>query len=215
MSDSRSRKAKSIRAPATSRRTFQRVFEDVGTMKTYLDSTTEDVLIELGYTSNEVAVLKTAFADLAELATIWIGSAALAARERLPAVRAAVVGRGRVLKESRPHGHHEHRDHDQHDNQGDQDRRDDPRRAGRRGGEGGHRLVTVFTDRGRAPNPLGAVRTPAPRLVAGADPGHHEQQPREHGPEQHAGDRPADQREPFALRRRVADQAAESPQQHE
>lgn len=60
-------------------RTFQRAFEDVGTMKTYLDATVEADLIALGYTANEVAVLKTAWADLAQLATIWIGSAALPA----------------------------------------------------------------------------------------------------------------------------------------
>jgi hypothetical protein len=60
-------------------RTFQRVFEDVGTMKVYLDATDEATLVALGYTSNEVAVLKTAWADLAELGTIWLGQAALAA----------------------------------------------------------------------------------------------------------------------------------------
>ena len=60
-------------------RTFQRAFEDVGTMKTYLDSAVEADLVALGYTSNEVAVLKTAFADLAELGTIWVGAAALPA----------------------------------------------------------------------------------------------------------------------------------------
>lgn len=58
-------------------RTFQRVFEDVGTMKVYLDATDEAALVALGYTSNEVAVLKTAWSDLAQLASIWIGEAAL------------------------------------------------------------------------------------------------------------------------------------------
>jgi hypothetical protein len=60
-------------------RTFQRAFEDVATMKVYLDATVEADLVALGYTSDEVATLKTAFADLAELGTIWTGAAALPA----------------------------------------------------------------------------------------------------------------------------------------
>jgi hypothetical protein len=60
-------------------RAFQRAFEDVATMQTYLAGALEADLIALGYTSNEVAVLKTAFADLTELGTIWTGAAALAA----------------------------------------------------------------------------------------------------------------------------------------
>lgn len=60
-------------------RTFQRMFDDVAVMKTYLDATVEADLIALGYTANEVAVLKTAWADLAQLATIWVGDAALPA----------------------------------------------------------------------------------------------------------------------------------------
>lgn len=48
-------------------RAFQRLAGDVATLKGYLDSATEPVLIELGYTSNEVAVLKTGIADLKQL----------------------------------------------------------------------------------------------------------------------------------------------------
>jgi hypothetical protein len=59
-------------------RRFQQGFEDVLTMKLYLDGTTEQALIDLGYTANEVAVLKTAWADLAQLGEIWVGAAALA-----------------------------------------------------------------------------------------------------------------------------------------
>jgi hypothetical protein len=59
-------------------RRFQQSFEDVLTMALYLDGTTEQALIDLGYTANEVAVLKTAWADLVQLGTIWTGSAALA-----------------------------------------------------------------------------------------------------------------------------------------
>jgi hypothetical protein len=58
-------------------RTFQRAFEDVVTLKSYLDATVDQSLIDLGYTPNEVAVLKTSVADLSQLGTIWMGSAAL------------------------------------------------------------------------------------------------------------------------------------------
>jgi hypothetical protein len=60
-------------------RAFQRLFGDVVTLQQYLLSTPTEDLIALGYTDNEVAVLKTAFTDLTELANIWIGQAALAA----------------------------------------------------------------------------------------------------------------------------------------
>jgi hypothetical protein len=60
-------------------RAFQRAFDDVAVMKTYLDATVEADLVALGYTSDEVATLKTAWGDLTALATIWIGAAALPA----------------------------------------------------------------------------------------------------------------------------------------
>jgi hypothetical protein len=61
-------------------RMFQRLAGDAVTLKGYLDSTTEEVLIEFGYTSNEVAVLKTAIADLEQLVfRIGYGSEALPA----------------------------------------------------------------------------------------------------------------------------------------
>jgi hypothetical protein len=60
-------------------RAFQRLFGDVVTLQQYLLSTPTEDLIALGYTDNEVAVLKTAFTDLTELANIWIGQSALAA----------------------------------------------------------------------------------------------------------------------------------------
>ena len=60
-------------------RTFQASFENVITMQTYLEATPNPDLVALGYTDNEVAVLKTAFADLSQLARIWTGSEALAA----------------------------------------------------------------------------------------------------------------------------------------
>jgi hypothetical protein len=59
-------------------RAFQRAFEDVITMQSYLLATPNPDLIVLGYTDQEVATLKTAFTDLAQLGTIWTGEAALA-----------------------------------------------------------------------------------------------------------------------------------------
>jgi hypothetical protein len=60
-------------------RAFQASFEDVVTMQTYLEATPNPDLVALGYTDNEVAVLKTAFADLSQLGRIWAGIEALAA----------------------------------------------------------------------------------------------------------------------------------------
>ncbi|HMF95107.1 MAG TPA: hypothetical protein VKE96_12465 [Vicinamibacterales bacterium] len=59
-------------------RAFQRNFEDVLTMQTYLEATPNADLVALGYTDQEVAVLKTAFSDLTQLGRIWTGSEALA-----------------------------------------------------------------------------------------------------------------------------------------
>jgi ABC-type transporter Mla subunit MlaD len=61
-------------------RAFQRLAGDATTLKGYLDSATEQVLVDLGYTSNDVAVLKTAAADLQQLLVkIGYGSEALPA----------------------------------------------------------------------------------------------------------------------------------------
>ena len=58
-------------------RRFQQVFEDVVTMQTYLEATPTADLVALGYSDQDVAVLKTAFADLTQLGTIWAGVAPL------------------------------------------------------------------------------------------------------------------------------------------
>jgi hypothetical protein len=60
-------------------RQFQRLFGDVVTMQQYLLATPNPDLIELGYTDQDVAALKTAFTDLMLLAGIWVGDEALAA----------------------------------------------------------------------------------------------------------------------------------------
>lgn len=60
-------------------RTFQGTFEDVATMQTYLEATPNADLVALGYSDQDVATLKTAFADLMQLGRIWGGAEALAA----------------------------------------------------------------------------------------------------------------------------------------
>jgi hypothetical protein len=58
-------------------RSFQANFEDVGILQAYFAATPDQDLVALGYTAQEVATIKTAFADLTQLATIWTGTAAL------------------------------------------------------------------------------------------------------------------------------------------
>jgi hypothetical protein len=60
-------------------RSFQRAFNNVLTMKGFLDRTADADLVALGYTETEVTDLKTAWNDLYQLTTIWTGSAALPA----------------------------------------------------------------------------------------------------------------------------------------
>lgn len=58
-------------------RSFLRAFEQVDDIKFFLDATPDDDLVALGYTANEVAVIKTAFGDLTQLRQIWEGTATL------------------------------------------------------------------------------------------------------------------------------------------
>jgi len=60
-------------------RAFQDHFGDVVTMQQFLTATPNADLETMGYTPDEVATLKTAFTDLAQLGTIWTGQAALPA----------------------------------------------------------------------------------------------------------------------------------------
>lgn len=55
-------------------RAFQKNFEDVATLQGYLTSTPEADLVALGYTPEDVATLKTAIGDLAQLGQIWVGA---------------------------------------------------------------------------------------------------------------------------------------------
>jgi hypothetical protein len=59
-------------------RAFQRAFEDAAVMQLYLEGTPNADLEALGYTPEEVAVLKSAFNDLALLGRIWTGTEGLA-----------------------------------------------------------------------------------------------------------------------------------------
>ena len=60
-------------------RAFQKQFGDVVTMQSFLTATPNADLEALGYSADEVATLKTAFADLMQLGEIWVGNDALAA----------------------------------------------------------------------------------------------------------------------------------------
>jgi hypothetical protein len=60
-------------------RLFQKGFEDVLTMQSFLEGTPDADLVALGYTADEVASLKTAFNDLSQLGRIFTGAEALAA----------------------------------------------------------------------------------------------------------------------------------------
>lgn len=62
-------------------RRFQQSFEDVVTLQMFLTATVNADLVAMGFTDQEVAVLKTAFADLEQLGRIWTGS------EPLPAAK--------------------------------------------------------------------------------------------------------------------------------
>jgi hypothetical protein len=57
-------------------RSFQAAFENVATMQFFLVSKTDQELIDLGYTAQEVSTLKSAYNDLEFLAQIWAGQAA-------------------------------------------------------------------------------------------------------------------------------------------
>lgn len=56
---------------------FQGAFDDVAILKLYLDATPDETLVDLGYSAQEVATIKTAFTDLSQLGTLWVGTATL------------------------------------------------------------------------------------------------------------------------------------------
>lgn len=58
-------------------RNFQLNFNDVATIKEWLDATPDVDIEAMGYTNNEVATIKTAFADLYQLRSIWRGETTL------------------------------------------------------------------------------------------------------------------------------------------
>jgi hypothetical protein len=56
-------------------RSLFNVFSNIQQIKAFLDTKTTGDLEAMGYTANEAAVLKSAYADLAELAATFNGSA--------------------------------------------------------------------------------------------------------------------------------------------
>ena len=57
-------------------RLFQRAFEDAATMQLYLEGTANADLEAMGYTPQEVSILKSAYNDLTFLGQVWIGQQA-------------------------------------------------------------------------------------------------------------------------------------------
>jgi hypothetical protein len=55
-------------------RRFQQTFGDVATLQGFLTAKTEEELVALGYTPDDVATLKTAYNDLSQLGKIWAGA---------------------------------------------------------------------------------------------------------------------------------------------
>lgn len=58
-------------------RSQQKVFKDLTVLKGYLDATADADLVALGYTTEEVAVLKSAAADLTEFSQVFVGNVAV------------------------------------------------------------------------------------------------------------------------------------------
>lgn len=54
------------------------LFTEIGAFKAWLDGETDTDLADLGYTPGEVAELRSAYVDLDQLRTIYIGAASLA-----------------------------------------------------------------------------------------------------------------------------------------
>lgn len=71
-------KAEIDSAAATCALQMRETFAAVARLQTYLAATADATLVGLGYTSGEVATLKSAIADLNQLRTIYEGTANLA-----------------------------------------------------------------------------------------------------------------------------------------
>lgn len=76
---------------------LNRAFRDVEAAKHFLDVQQDADLVALGYTSGDVATLKSALADLDQLRVIYEGGAALAAPKDFRAFAQRIWGTGFVL----------------------------------------------------------------------------------------------------------------------
>jgi hypothetical protein len=66
----------------------------IDALKSYLDGQTDQALINLGFLQAEVDDMKSAFADLAQLATIYRGTANLAAAKDFRTFSKRLLGTG-------------------------------------------------------------------------------------------------------------------------
>ncbi len=64
-------------AVGTYARTLHQTFLAIDALKVYLDSTTDATLISMGFTQAECDDMKSAYADLAQLSTLYKGGATL------------------------------------------------------------------------------------------------------------------------------------------
>lgn len=60
-------------------RNLHQAFLQADVLKAYFDATVDADLVSMGFTSGDVSVMKSAFADLAQLATLYRGGATLGA----------------------------------------------------------------------------------------------------------------------------------------
>ena len=55
----------------------QKVFKELSILKGYLDSTADTDLVAMGYTEGEVAILKSAAADMTQFSEVFVGKVAV------------------------------------------------------------------------------------------------------------------------------------------
>lgn len=74
----------------------QKAMNDVVQFKFFLDGATDETLVALGMSQDDVSTIKSAFADLAEFAELYCGDATLAVAKDYRAFARRVWGMGDV-----------------------------------------------------------------------------------------------------------------------